>query len=227
MVDQAKNSGAKHIILLGAPGAGKGTQAAMLSEMLAIPHVSSGDLFRDNLKRETALGLLAKSYMEKGELVPDDVTVAMVRDRLSQADCSAKGAILDGFPRTVEQAKALAEVLRQDSKKIDVVICIEVPDEVLVARLTGRWICRQCQAVYHTLYNPPKEAGKCDVCGGELYQRTDDQIGTVRNRLQVYFSQTMPLIDFYRAQGLLVPLDGHREIDQVKAGLLEAIQTAA
>ena len=227
MADQTKNSKAKHIILLGAPGAGKGTQAAMLSEMLATPHVSSGDLFRDNLKRETSLGLLAKSYMEKGELVPDDVTVAMVRERLSQPDCNQRGALLDGFPRTVEQAKALAEVLRQDNKQIDVVVYIQVPEDVLIARLTGRWICRQCQAVYHTLYNPPKQAGKCDVCGGELYQRPDDRIDTVKNRLQVYFTQTMPLIDFYKAQGLLHELDGHREIDSVKLGLLEVIQAAA
>ncbi len=217
----------RHIILLGAPGAGKGTQATRLSEALNLPHVSSGDLFRDNLKQETPLGLLAKSYMEKGELVPDDVTVAMVRDRLSQPDTNARGAILDGFPRTVEQAKALDEVLRQDGKKIDAAIAIQVPEEALVARLTGRWICRQCQAVYHTLYNPPKTPGQCDACGGELYQRPDDRLETVGNRLKVYFTQTAPLIDFYQKEALLHEVDGEQDIEDVQAALLSVIQTAS
>jgi adenylate kinase len=219
------NANTKHVILLGAPGAGKGTQATVLSELLGLPHVSSGDLFRDNLKRETPLGLQAKAYMDKGELVPDDVTVAMVRDRLSQLDCDSKGAILDGFPRTVEQAKSLDKVLHQDGKKVDVVIYIEVPEDVLVERLTGRWICRNCQAVYHTLFNPPKVAGKCDVCGGELYQRPDDRPETVRNRLDVYFEQTLPLVDFYREQGLLHEIDGQQEIAAVKSDLLKVIQS--
>jgi adenylate kinase len=170
--------------------------------------------------------LLAKSYMDKGELVPDDVTVAMVRNRLSQPDCNERGAILDGFPRTVEQAKALNAVLREDNKKVDVVIYFAVPEDALVARLTGRWICRQCQAVYHTLYNPPKQSGRCDACGGELYQRPDDQLETVGNRLKVYFNQTMPVIDFYQKQGLLREIDGQRSINEVQAALLEVIRAA-
>jgi len=218
---------ARHIILIGAPGAGKGTQATVLSEMLDIPHVSSGDLFRDNLKRETALGLQAKSYMEKGELVPDDVTVAMVRDRLRQADCDEKGAILDGFPRTVEQARALDGVLAQDGKKIDTVIYFEVSEKQLIERLTGRRICRNCQAVYHVLFNPPKVDGVCDVCSGELYQRADDQPETVQNRLQVYFEQTMPLIDFYKQKGLLRTVDGEQDIEKVRAALLNIIKARA
>lgn len=218
------DSTTKHIILLGAPGAGKGTQATVLSERLDLPHVSSGDLFRDNLKNQTPLGLLAKSYMEKGELVPDDVTVAMVRERLSRPDCNEKGAILDGFPRTVEQAIALDTVLADDNKKIDAVILIQVPEDVLVARLTGRWICRQCQTPFHMLYNPPKEAGKCDVCGGELYQRTDDQIETVGNRLKVYFNQTMPLVEFYNRKGLVKEVNGEQEIEAVTRDLLCAIE---
>lgn len=196
----------------------------MLSEVLGIPHVSSGDLFRDNLKRETPLGLQAKSYMEKGELVPDDVTVAMVRDRLSQADCNDRGAILDGFPRTVEQARALDEVLAQDGKRIDTVIYFQVSEAALVERLTGRRICRSCQAVYHVLFNPPKVDGVCDVCGGELYQRADDQPETVKNRLQVYFEQTMPLIDFYERKGLLHTVDGQQDIEAVRAALLDIIK---
>lgn len=220
------DSSSRHIILLGAPGAGKGTQASALSEKLDLPHVSSGDLFRDNLKNQTPLGLLAKSYMEKGELVPDDVTVAMVRERLSRPDCDTKGALLDGFPRTLEQAKALDSVLAQDNKRIDAVILIQVPEDVLVARLTGRWICRQCQTPFHNLYNPPKQAGKCDVCGGELYQRADDQIETVGNRLKVYFSQTMPLVEFYKQQGLVKEVNGEQEIDRVTLDTLSAIQAA-
>jgi adenylate kinase len=226
-LDSSQSKSTRHIILLGAPGAGKGTQATRLSDALNLPHVSSGDLFRDNLKQETPLGLLAKSYMEKGELVPDDVTVAMVRSRLSQPDTNARGAILDGFPRTVEQAKALEEVLRQDDKKIDVVIAIQVPEEALVARLTGRWICRQCQAVYHTLYNASKAPGRCDACGGELYQRPDDQIETVGNRLKVYFKQTAPLIDFYEQKKLLHEVDGEQDIEDVQAALLAVIQAAS
>lgn len=222
----ARNETAKHIILIGAPGAGKGTQATVLSEQLDVPHVSSGDLFRDNLKRETSLGLQAKSYMEKGELVPDDVTIAMVRDRLLQPDCDRKGAILDGFPRTAEQAKSLDDVLQKDGKKIDVVVFIQVPEDVLVERLTGRWICRNCQAVYHTQFNPPRQAQVCDVCGGELYQRADDQPDTVRNRLAVYFEQTMPLVKFYKDKGLLREIDGQQDIEQVRAALLETIQVA-
>jgi len=215
---------ARHIILVGAPGAGKGTQATVLSDVLGIPHVSSGDLFRDNLKRETPLGLQAKGYMEKGELVPDDVTVAMVRDRLSQPDCNEKGAILDGFPRTVEQARSLENVLEQDGKNIDTVVYFQVSEQELIERLTGRRICRNCQAVYHTLFNPPKTDGQCDVCGGELYQRSDDRPETVQNRLQVYFEQTMPLIDFYKEKNLLQSVDGQQDIETVRSALLDVIK---
>ena len=225
-MDSSNSKATKHIILLGAPGAGKGTQATALSEKLGLPHVSSGDLFRDNLKQQTPLGLLAKSYMDKGELVPDDVTVAMVRTRLSHPDCNERGAILDGFPRTVEQAKALNAVLREDNKKVDVVVYFAVPEDALVARLTGRWICRQCQAVYHTLYNPAKQSGRCDACAGELYQRPDDQLETVGNRLKVYFNQTMPVIDFYNEKGLLREIDGQQSIDEVQAALLEVMRAA-
>ncbi len=224
MILLTTSTGAKHIILLGAPGAGKGTQATVLSELQDIPHVSSGDLFRDNLKRETPLGLQAKSYMEKGELVPDDVTVAMVHDRLNQPDCDSKGVILDGFPRTVEQARALGKVLQQDGKKIDLVVYIQVPEDVLVQRLTGRWICRACQTVYHTLHNPPRTAAECDACGGELYQRSDDRPETVQNRLNVYFEQTLPLVDFYQEKGLLREMDGQQDIETVGTALLEVIQ---
>jgi adenylate kinase len=213
-----------HIILVGAPGAGKGTQATVLSDMLGIPHVSSGDLFRDNLKRETPLGLQAKGYMEKGALVPDDVTVAMVRERLKRPDCNEKGAILDGFPRTVEQARSLEHVLDQDGKHIDRVVYIRVAEKELVDRLTGRRICRNCQAVYHTLFNPPKVDGQCDACGGELYQRADDQPATVQNRLQVYFEQTMPLIDFYQEKALLQTVDGQQDIGTVRSALLDVIK---
>jgi adenylate kinase len=212
---------------MGAPGAGKGTQATSLSEVLDIPHVSSGDLFRENLSEQTPLGLLAKSYMDKGELVPDDVTVAMIRDRLRQRDCEARGAILDGFPRTVEQARALEDVLRQDKKKIDAVIFIQVPEQVLEDRLTGRWICRQCGAVYHSLFNPPKQAGRCDVCGGELYQRPDDQLDTVKNRLKVYFKQTLPLVDFFKKRGLLHEVDGQRAIEEVQGAILTVLDRLA
>jgi len=222
----ARNETAKHIILIGAPGAGKGTQATVLSEQLDVPHVSSGDLFRDNLKRETSLGLQAKSYMEKGELVPDDVTIAMVRDRLMQPDCDRKGAILDGFPRTAEQAKSLDDVLQKDGKKIDVVVFIQVPEDVLVERLTGRWICRNCQAVYHTQFNPPRQAQVCDVCGGELYQRPDDQPATVVHRLEVCFIQTAPLFNYYNKQGLLHNIEGERDIESVHRSILTVLNGA-
>jgi len=196
----------------------------MLSQLLDIPHVSSGDLFRDNLRRETPLGLQAKRYVEKGELVPDDVTVAMVQDRLNQPGCDSKGVILDGFPRTVEQARALEEVLQQDGKKMDVVVYIQVPEDVLVQRLVGRWICRSCQGVYHTLHNPPRTAAECDACGGELYQRSDDRPETIKNRLKVYFEQTLPLVDFYKERQLLREVDGQQDIETVKAALVEEIQ---
>ena len=213
----------KYIILLGAPGAGKGTQATMLTEALGVPHVASGDLFRSAIQRKTHLGLEAKKYMDQGLLVPDEVTIAMVRERLALPDCQ-EGVILDGFPRTLEQAKALDAALAKEGRAIDQVLYIKVPNEELVARLSGRWICRDCQAVYHTITNPPKQAGRCDACGGELYQRSDDKPETVRRRLEVYFEQTAPLIEYYAERGVLTEVNGDQSITAVQAALIEALQ---
>jgi len=212
-----------YLVLLGPPGSGKGTQAELLHEKLKLPHVASGDLFRENLKNETELGLLAKKYMDKGQLVPDDVTIAMVRERLQQPDC-AQGVILDGFPRTLAQAESLDEMLAGMGRRLNGVLYLAAPDEELVRRLSGRWICSQCQTPYHTLFNPPAEEGICDLCGGELYQRDDDKPETVRARLKVYHRQTAPLIDYYRRAGLLVEVDGAKDIESVNAALLEAIR---
>ncbi len=211
-----------YIVLLGAPGAGKGTQAAILTEALGIPHVASGDLFREAIRNETPLGLKAKKYIDQGTLVPDEVTIAMVRERLARLDCQ-DGVILDGFPRTLEQAKALDAALAEEGQAIDRVLYIKVPNEELVARLSGRWICRRCGAVYHTRTKRPREASVCDVCGGELYQRSDDAPETVRRRLEVYFEQTMPLISYYTARGVLVEVDGAQSIAQVQADLIKAL----
>lgn len=211
------------VVLLGAPGAGKGTQAERLSENLGIPQVSTGDLFRENLKKETELGLLAKQYMEGGELVPDEVTVAMVRERLSRPD-AAKGAILDGFPRTIAQAEALEELLHDMGTALDLVPYIKVPEDMLLARLAGRWTCRKCGAMYHELYSPPQQPGVCDKCGGELYQRPDDTPQTQKHRIEVYFEQTAPLIDYYRDKGLLVEVDGRPGIQEIQAELVDIIK---
>lgn len=208
--------------MLGAPGAGKGTQARMLSEALAVPQVSSGDIFRENLKNQTPLGMLAKTYMDKGELVPDDVTIDMVMDRLSKDD-AANGVVLDGFPRTLNQAAALDKALEARGLSIQVVPLLEVGDDALIDRLAGRRVCRSCQAMYHVEYTPSKQEGVCDKCGGELYRRVDDDPETVRNRLFVYYKQTAPLIGYYFAHGLLVSLDGDRPMDQVQADLLAAV----
>ncbi len=216
-------SAAVYLVLLGGPGAGKGTQAERLSRALGIPQVSTGDLFRENLKNETRLGLLARGYMERGELVPDEVTVGMVRQRLQQPDC-AGGAIFDGFPRTVAQAEALEALLAEMGGRLAVVPYIKVPEEVLLARLAGRWTCKVCGAMYHQLFSPPQQAGVCDRCGGELYQRADDTPETQKHRIQVYFEQTAPLIGYYREKGLLVEVDGQRGIDEIQAELLEIVQ---
>ncbi len=214
---------ALYVVLLGGPGAGKGTQAERLSQALGIPQISTGDLFRENLRNETELGLLAKETMERGELVPDEVTVGMVRERLSRSDC-AKGAILDGFPRTVAQAEALEDLLTGMGSELAVVPYIKVPEDVLLARLAGRWTCRACGAMYHQLFSPPQEAGVCDRCGGELYQRPDDTPETQKHRIKVYFEQTAPLIDYYREKGLLVEVDGRPGIDEIQAALLDVIR---
>jgi adenylate kinase len=214
---------ALYVVLLGGPGAGKGTQAERLSQALGIPQISTGDLFRENLRNETELGLLAKETMERGELVPDEVTVGMVRERLSRPDC-AQGAILDGFPRTVAQAEALEDLLVGMGSELAVVPYIKVPEDVLLARLAGRWTCRACGAMYHQLFSPPQEAGVCDRCGGELYQRPDDTPETQKHRIKVYFEQTAPLIDYYREKGLLVEVDGRPGIDEIQAALLDVIR---
>lgn len=217
---------AKYIVLLGPPGAGKGTQAQLIAQKHGLVHVSSGDLFRENLKNETELGKLAQSYMKRGELVPDDVTIAMVRERLSRADCE-KGALLDGFPRTPAQARALAQMLQEFDASVSVVPYIAVAEEVLVERLSGRWTCRKNGHVFHEKFNPPAVPGVCDYDGSELYQRDDDLPATVKNRIKVYQEQTAPLISYYRENGLLVEVDGTKPIDQVTNALLQAIEKAA
>lgn len=210
-----------NLVLLGPPGAGKGTQAERLGEEFKLPHVASGDLFRENLKNKTELGLLANRYIAKGELVPDDITIAMIRDRLERQDCE-NGVILDGFPRTLAQAESLKEILAGMGRTLDGVLYIAVPDEKLVCRLSGRRICRRCQTPYHILFNPPQKHGVCDTCGGELYQRDDDKPETVRARLKVYHQQTSPLINFYRQSGLLTEVDGSGDIENVSSALYEA-----
>jgi adenylate kinase len=212
----------KYIVLLGPPGAGKGTQAEVLSEKTGLAHISSGDIFRENLKAQTELGKLAQGFMNRGELVPDDVTIAMIRERLSRPDCAA-GAILDGFPRTPAQAQALAEMLAQLDGKVVSVPYISVPAQVLIERLSGRWTCRAQGHIYHSQFNPPLKAGVCDEDGSELYQREDDQPATVERRIRVYLDQTSPLIDHYRQTGLLVEVDGTQSIDQVTSALLAAV----
>jgi adenylate kinase len=214
----------KYYILLGAPGAGKGTQAALLVESLGIPHVASGDLFRDNMGRGTELGLLAKKYMDEGKLVPDDVTVRMVLDRLAQPDC-AKGVILDGFPRTIAQAQALESALSEMGQNINAALYIRVSTEELLKRLGGRYTCKNCQSVYHIVFDPPKQAGVCDKCGGPLYQRADDTLETARKRLDVYFQQTAALIEHYREQGLLKEVNGEQSIEAVQSALLQAVKS--
>lgn len=212
-----------YLILLGPPGSGKGTQAERLCKQLDLPHVASGDLFRDHLKRETDLGKLARSYMDIGQLVPDDVTIAMVKERLSRPDCR-EGTILDGFPRTRAQAEALNLLLQGLGQQLTGVLFMAVPDKVLIERLSGRRICRQCQAPYHVLFSPPREAQTCDLCAGELYQRDDDQPETIKARLDVYHQQTVPLIEFYQAANLLHEVNGNLDIDQVTDSLLTIIR---
>ncbi len=214
---------ATYIVMLGPPGVGKGTQAKILAEKTGLVHVSSGDLFRENIKKQTELGQLAQSFMNKGELVPDDVTIAMVRERLSRQDCQA-GAILDGFPRTPAQADALKQMLVEFGGDVDYVPFISADDEVLVARLSGRWTCRANGHVFHTAFNPPQQPGICDLDGSELYQRDDDKAETVARRIQVYMQQTAPLIKYYREAGKLVEIDGAQPIEEVTAALVKALE---
>lgn len=211
-----------YIVLLGPPGVGKGTQAEILTNRTGLPHVSSGDLFRDNMRKNTPLGQQAKSYMDKGELVPDGVTIAMVRDRVSQEDC-AYGAILDGFPRTPPQADALQAILAEFRGGVDIVPFITAAPEILVERASGRWTCRAQGHIYHEKFNPPQVPGKCDIDGSELYQREDDKPETVARRIKVYLEQTAPLVEYYRRKGKLVEIDGTKPIEEVTAELLSAI----
>jgi adenylate kinase len=211
-----------YIVLLGPPGAGKGTQAQIISENLKLPHISSGDIFRDNLKRQSDLGKNAEEYMKRGELVPDDLTIAMIEERLSRPDCAA-GALLDGFPRTTAQAEALAVMLAGFKGKVQAVPYINVPEEVLIERLTGRWTCRAQGHIFHEKYNPSKTTGVCDYDGSELYQRDDDKSETVKHRIRVYLEQTEPLIAYYREQGVLLEIDGTKTIEQVSSDLLAGL----
>ena len=213
-----------YIVMLGPPGAGKGTQAKMLAQALDLVHISTGDLFRDHLKNETELGQLAQSYMNKGELVPDDVTIRMVEERLARPDCE-QGAVLDGFPRTPAQAEALDDLLDGFDAEVKVVPYIKVPDDVLVERLSGRWMSASGR-VYHAVYNPPKVKWIDDIDGTELYQREDDKPETVRHRIEVYRDQTSPLIDYYRQKGLLVEIDGTQLIDAVAETLKKSVEEA-
>lgn len=212
-----------YIVLLGPPGVGKGTQAEIFSEKTGLAHISSGDLFRENIKNQTELGRLAQTYMTKGELVPDDITIAMIRDRLSRPDCKI-GAILDGFPRTPAQAEALEVMLSEFQGKVDVVPFITASDEVLSERLSARWTCRAKGHIFNEKYNPPQVAGKCDFDDSELYQRDDDKADTVKRRIQVYLEQTSPLISHYRELGKLVEIDGMQSIEDVTQDLLIALK---
>jgi adenylate kinase len=210
-------------VFLGAPGAGKGTQAKRLCSTLKIPHISSGDIFRENINQATELGILADGYISRGELVPDDITNAMIRERLGRDDCS-NGAILDGFPRTKPQAEALEDCLAELDGRIGSVILIDVPDEVLMERLCGRWMCRAQGHIYHEKHNPPQKPGICDIDGSELYQREDDKAETVARRIHVYMEETAPLIEYFEKKGLLQQVDGNQEVEAVAKLVLKAIR---
>jgi adenylate kinase len=212
----------KFLVLLGPPGVGKGTQAKILSERTGFAHISSGELFREHIKNQTELGKLAQEYMTNGDLVPDDVTIAMIRERITRPDCVI-GAILDGFPRTPAQADALESMLGEFNGNVDAVPFITSTADVLVERLTGRWTCRAKGHVFNQKFNPPKEIGKCDFDGSELYQRDDDNVDTVKRRIQVYLEQTSPLINYYRDRGILIEVDGMHPIEQVAQILVSAL----
>nr|WP_286173057.1 adenylate kinase [Caproiciproducens sp. MSJ-32] len=206
------------IVLLGPPGAGKGTQAKSISNRYSIPHISTGDIFRKNISENTPLGIEAKKYIDKGQLVPDEVTINMVKDRLQEDDCKS-GFLLDGFPRTVIQAEALQEFLSERDENLDTALLIEVPTEFILERMTGRRVCPSCGASYHIKYNPPIHSDKCDVCGSDIIQRKDDSEETVSERLDVYKKQTQPLIDFYKERNLLSVVDGTKAINEVFEGI--------
>jgi adenylate kinase len=210
------------LVFLGAPGAGKGTQAAIISQKLGLAHIASGDLFRQAVDKGTKLGESVKAYMDKGALVPDEVTIQLISERLNESDCKL-GCVFDGFPRTTEQARALERMLTSHGEAIDKAIYIEVPEKELLKRLSGRWICRKCQAPYNEVTSPPRIPGKCDKCGGELYQRSDDTEETVKERLKVYFAQTTPVLDYYKAEGKLVAVDGKLGIEEVSEKIVNAL----
>jgi adenylate kinase len=211
-----------YIVFLGAPGAGKGTQAAVVAGELNLAHIATGDMFREAQKQETELAKQARFYMEKGELVPDGITIQMVLERISVPDCE-NGVIFDGFPRNLKQAEALDKALEKQGRMIDSVVYIKVSEDELLERLSGRWICRQCQAPYHMVNSPPKTPGKCDRCGGELYQRPDDKPETIKERLRVYFAETAPLIDYYDRAGKLLEVGGEGSVDDVRRRILVAL----
>lgn len=208
-----------HIVILGAPGAGKGTQAEIIHQKMNLAHVSTGDLFRQALDRGTELGLLAKDYMEKGNLVPDEIVTKMVLQRIKQSDCLS-GWLLEGFPRTLQQAEMLDKALAEQGEKIDNAVYVEVPEVELIKRLSGRWTCRSCQAPYHMVSSPPEVQGKCDKCGGELYQRLDDNEQTVKERLKVFNAMTIPTLRYYQKQNKLLKVDGNKEIQEVASEIL-------
>jgi len=211
-----------YIVLLGAPGAGKGTQAAYVARKLNLVHLATGDLFRQAIEQGTELGMQAKSYMEKGILGPDEITIRMVLERMSAPDCEAR-VVFDGFPRNLEQARALDKALAKQNRVVDRVIYIKVSEEKLLERLSGRWICRDCQTPYHAVDSPPREWGRCDKCGGELYQRPDDTVETVKKRLQVYSAETAPLIDYYNRANRLTEVDGEGSIDEVGGRIIAVL----
>jgi len=213
-----------YLVLLGAPGAGKGTQADFLTQKLKLAHIASGDLFRQALGKGTPLGLQAKAYMDKGQLVPNEITIRMVLERITAPDCQA-GIILDGFPRNVEQAGALDKALSGQGKAIDKAVYIKVSEAELLNRLTGRWICRVCQTPYHEVNSPPKVAGKCDKCGGELYQRADDNTTTIKKRLEVFFAETAPLISYYNRAGKLLEVQGEGSVESISQRILNGLQS--
>ncbi|HEY1013377.1 MAG TPA: adenylate kinase [Herpetosiphonaceae bacterium] len=214
-----------NIILLGSPGAGKGTQATALEEATGMKHIASGDMFRTAVRQGTPTGKLAQSYLDKGELVPDEVVIGMVLERVSQDDCK-NGVIFDGFPRNPEQAQALQEALQQHSDSINAVLLLHVPKDVLIQRVIGRWTCRNCQAVYNIYYLAPRTAGVCDECSGDLYQRSDDNLETINHRLEVYAAQTMPLVAHYRELGILHEIDGQGEVGDITARMVQAMAQA-
>lgn len=210
------------IIMLGAPGAGKGTQAKRIAEKYGIPHISTGDIFRANIKNGTELGKKAKTYMDQGALVPDELTCDLVMDRIQQEDCQ-KGFVLDGFPRTIPQAEALDAALKKIGQTMDYAIDVDVPDENIISRMSGRRACLSCGATYHITFNPTREEGKCDACGSETVLRDDDKPETVQKRLEVYHAQTQPLIDYYKEQNILKTVDGTRPMDEVFEAIIEIL----